>query len=176
MTTIVLKDGEKAIVNYLSKGRYDRARSRNAKTLPLNNTNNKYFSDRIGLFAELALAKLTNVYPSQVFSPVCKTKDSGSDVGDIQYKGWSIDVKSTIHNNGVLWINKVNNNIDLYAFFVITENEDTITCELKGVITGKKLHAKPRRQRQPQFKFPCIYAEQDELISWEEFKKNEINI
>ena len=76
----------------------------------------------------------------------------------------------------MLWINKINNNIDLYAFFVITENEDTITCELKGVITGKKLHAKPRRQRQPQFKFPCIYAEQDELISWEEFKKNEINI
>ena len=171
MTTIVLKDGEKAIVNYLSKGRYDRARSRNAKTLPLNNTNNKYFSDRIGLFAELALAKLTNVYPSQVFSPVCKTKDSGDDVGDIQYKGWSIDVKSTIHNNGVLWINKINNNIDLYAFFVVKENEDTVNCELKGVITGKNLHAKPKRTRQPQFKYPCIYVEQEELISWEDFKK-----
>ena len=72
MTIIVLEDGEKAIVDYLSKGRYDRARSRNAETLPLNNTNDKYFSDRTGLFAELALAKLTNVYPSQVFSPLCK--------------------------------------------------------------------------------------------------------
>ena len=36
MTKIVLEDGEKAIVDYLSKGRYDRARSRNAETLPLN--------------------------------------------------------------------------------------------------------------------------------------------
>ena len=171
MTTIVLKDGEKAIVDYLSKGRYDRARSRHAETLPLNNTNDKYFSDKTGLFAELALAKLTNVYPSQVFSPVCKTKDSGSDVGDIQYQGWSIDVKATIHNNGVLWINKINNNIDLYALFVVTEKEETVTCELKGVILGKKLHAKPKRSRKPQFKFPCIYAEQNELISWEKFIK-----
>ena len=48
MTIIVLEDGEKAIVDYLSKGRYDRARSRNAETLPLNNTNDKYFSDRTG--------------------------------------------------------------------------------------------------------------------------------
>ena len=57
----------------------------------------------------------------------------------------------------------------------MTENKETVICELRGVITGKELHAKPKRPRQPQFKFPCIYAEQDELISWEEFKNNEFS-
>ena len=71
---ILLDDGEKSLVDYLSKGRYDRARKKNAKTYDLNKTNNRYFMDRIGLFAELALAKITNTYPNQVISPVCKTK------------------------------------------------------------------------------------------------------
>ena len=166
---ILLDDGEKALVDYLSQGRYDRARQKNAKTYDLNKTNNRYFMDRVGLFAELALAKITNTYPNQVISPVCKTKDSGDDVGDIKYNNLNIDVKATIHNDGVLWIDKINNNIDVYAFFVVKEEESVVRCTLKGIIKGKELHSKPRRHRR-QFKFPCIYAEQNELSNWNTIK------
>ena len=164
---IILEDGEKDLVSFLAKGRFDRARNRNATYRKMGDSNDKYSHDRIGLFAELAFAKKTDVYPSQILSPKCNSKTFGSDLGDTVFKGKRFDVKATVHNNGVLWIDKVNENIDYYAFFVVRENEK-VECELVGVIEAGVLHSKKPSHRK-QFKFPCIWAEQGELTDWSEF-------
>lgn len=166
-TLIMLDDGERELVTFLSEGRYDRARKRNAPLRKMGSTDDKYSHDRIGMYAELAFAKATDVYPSQVLSPKINTKVSGRDLGDTVYKGLNFDVKATVHENGVLWIDQINENIDYYAFFIVRDKE-TVECELAGVISADVLHNKKPTHRK-QFKFPCIWADQTELTAWGDF-------
>ena len=170
--SVILEDGEQDLVEFLCKGRFDRARERKAEWRKMGKeSDDKYSHDRIGLFAELAFAKQTDVYPSQVLSPKINTKVSGRDMGDTVYKGLRFDVKATIHDNGVLWIDKINQNIDYYVFFVVTNQTDRVVCKLRGLIKATVLHSKGARHRK-QFKFPCIYAEQEELTPWWVFERS----
>jgi len=166
---VKLEDHEADLCRWLSRGRFDRARKRKAelRTMGVSGDNDKYSPDRIGLYAELAFAKVTDAYPSQVFSPKCNTKISGKDLGDQVYRGKNFDVKATVHEKGLLWIDRVNENVDFYAFMIVSE-EDPITCRLAGVISASVLHSK-KPTHPPQFKFPCIVAEQEELTPWGEF-------
>ena len=167
---IILDDGEQDLVEFLCKGRFDRARERKAEWRKMGKEPDKYTHDRVGLLAELSFAKFTDVYPSQVLSPKINTKISGRDMGDTIYKGLRFDVKATIHENGVLWIDKINENIDYYVFFVVTNHPDKAVCKLKGVIKASVLHSiEPRNRR--QFKFPCIFVEQQELTPWGKFEE-----
>ena len=170
MDTMTLNSGEKDMVEFLSKGRFDRARARNAHFRKMGTGRDNYFADRIGMYAELAFAKMTNNYPEQVLSPICNTKESGNDLGDVIFDDKKFDVKSTHHEHGVLWIDKVNKSVDYYVFYVVKELDDTVQADCKGVILAEDLHSKPMVHRK-QFKFPCMFADQNELIPWIDFIK-----
>tara|TARA_B100000902_G_scaffold391133_1_gene441293 strand:- start:523 stop:1062 length:540 start_codon:yes stop_codon:yes gene_type:complete len=165
---IELAEWEADLCKWLSQGRFDRARERNADRREMGKNPDKYNPDRIGLYAELAFAKKTDVYPSQVLSPKIYTKISGQDMGDQVYQGLNFDVKATVHEKGRLWIDQINKNIDYYVFMVVSE-DNPVRCRLAGVIEASVLHAKDK-SHPPQFKFPCIVAEQSELTPWEEFR------
>ena len=162
---VALTKGELGVAKHLSEGRFNRARGRNAYYRKLGEKND-YHNDFIGICAELAFCKLTRAYPDQVFREEVASKRQGKDLGDTNYKGLNIDVKSTIHKNGVIWIDQINENVDYYAFVIV--DEDDWNCEIVGVIHADDLHNKEPRYRK-NFKFPCKWAEQEELTSWEDF-------
>ena len=171
---IQIHKGEMGIALHLSKGRFDRARKRNASYRKLGEEDN-YHNDFIGLCAEMAWCKHTGVYPDQVFSEKVTPKSRGQDLGDADYKGLRIDVKSTVHKDGVIWIDQPNTNVDYYALVLVSlpteykKNElpSEVTCEIAGIISADNLHSKETRYRK-NFKFPCRWAEQQELLSWKE--------
>ena len=164
-TLVSLTTGELSVAKHLSEGRFDRARGRSKYYRKLGEKDN-YHNDFIGVCAELAICKLTGVYPDQVFREEVAQKSKGQDMGDTNYKGLNIDVKSTIHKNGVIWIDQIKDNVDYYALVIVSE--DDWECEVAGVIHADDLHNKEPRYRK-NFKFPCKWAEQEELTSWEDF-------
>ena len=168
---ITLEEGEALTALFLGTERYSRARSKGIPKRSMGSNDmwkDPLAHDKVGLYAELALNKYLNTYPIQSLSLQLKTKRSGKDMGDVHYEGINIDVKATIHDHGVLWIDKDNPNIDYYCFFVVKEAENkNIQCDLKGFIKATTLHEKQPIHRK-QFRFPCKVAEQNELIPLEE--------
>mgnify|MGYP003124014442 CR=1 FL=1 len=166
---IEIHKGEISVALHLSKGRFDRARKRNAVYRKLGEEDH-YHNDFIGLCAEMAWCKHTGVYPDQVFSEEVTPKSKGQDLGDADYKGLRIDVKSTVHREGVIWIDQPNKNVDYYALVLVylPENDEDVICEIAGIISADNLHSKEPRYRK-NFKFPCRWAEQEELLTWDEF-------
>lgn len=168
---------EVAFCKALAKGRFDRARKRGSELSSIGNKFSKYQDDIHGMLSEWAVCKITNTFPSQVISPVLKSKQMKEDLGDVNFNGYNLDVKSTHHKTGELWTDIINNNVDAYIFVVVDYKDSTATCEIKGVMSAKDLHNKPlTRGSKNQFKKPAHCATMDELTPWIEWKEqNETN-
>ena len=159
---------EVSFCKMLAKGRYDRARDRGAELSQIGNKSSVYQDDIYGMLAEWAVCRLTNTFPSQVISPIIKYKRKGDDLGDIQYKGLNLDVKSTHHKTGELWTGVVNKNIDAYVFVVVSIEGDEVTCDIKGVIMADELHSRVLTHgSKKQFRKPAHCATIEELTPWE---------
>ncbi len=64
--------------------------------------------DIMGAESELAACKLLGVYPTDLFSLGTKGVDSGLEMGDVEYNGLRIDVKTTPWQTGCLLSNSKN--------------------------------------------------------------------
>jgi hypothetical protein len=162
----------------LAKGRFDRARERGSDLHQIGTKFSKYQDDIHGILSEWAMCKETNTFPHQVISPLLKTKRYGEDMGDVQYKGLNLDIKSTHHKTGELWTDVINNNVDAYVFVVVQYERDSATCDIKGVMMAEELHSRPlTKGSRNQFRKQAHCATLDELTPWDKWKEqfNEIN-
>jgi len=156
----------------LAQGRFDRARQRGSSLDQIGKKFSRYQDDIHGMLSEWAFCKLTNTFPSQVISPVLKTKRSGEDLGDVKYKNLNFDVKSTHHPRGELWTDIINDNIDAYVFIVVHIKDTTAECHIKGVMMSDELHSKGMTHgSKNQFRKPAYCATIEELTDWESFDK-----
>ena len=170
---VEISETEVAFCKALAKGRFDRARQRGSELSSIGNKFSKYQDDIHGMLSEWAVCKITNTFPSQVISPILKPKKLKEDMGDITFKGYNIDVKSTHHKTGELWTDIINDNVDAYIFVVVDYKETIATCDIKGVMLSEDLHNKPLTHgSKNQFRKPAHCATRDELKSWIEWKDN----
>ena len=155
----------------LAQGRFDRARSRGSTLNQIGDKFSKYQDDIHGMLSEWAVCKVTNRFPSQVISPVIKLKKKGEDLGDVVYKGFNLDIKSTHHNTGELWTDIRNENVDAYVFVVVSYEENNVAiCNIKGVMMADELHNRPLTHgSRKQFRKPAHCATIEELTSWEDW-------
>ena len=118
--------------------------------------------DIIGAEAELAFAKLGNLYPTDFMILDLKSKAKGTDDGDLNVDGIRVDVKTTTHKNGMLISNsKHKSSIDVFAL-IIKKGENTF--QLKGFMTAAELIVKKRfGKANGKLKRPAYVARQDEL-------------
>lgn len=121
--------------------------------------------DIIGAEAELAFAKLCNLYPTDFMILDPKSKAKGTDDGDLNIDGVCVDVKTTTHENGMLLCNSKHlSGIDLFAL-IIKKGEDTF--QLKGFMLATELIAEDRFGRaEGKLKRPAYVAKQDELYCY----------
>jgi len=122
--------------------------------------------DIIGAEAELAFAKLCNLYPIDFMILDPKSKAKGTDDGDLNIDGVCVDVKTTIHENGMLISNSRHlSGIDLFDL-IIKKGEDTF--QLKGFMLAAELIVKDRFGRaNGKLRRPAYVATQDELYCYE---------
>ena len=66
---------EIAFCKALAKGRFDRARQRGSELDSIGNKFSKYQDDIHGMLSEWAVCKITNTFPSQVISPILKSRN-----------------------------------------------------------------------------------------------------
>ena len=156
----------------LAKGRFDRARNRGSELSQIGNKTSKYQDDIHGMLSEWAVCRLTNTFPSQGISPVIKFKKKGEDQGDIEWKDYKFDVKSTHHKTGELWTDVINNNIDAYIFVVVSYDGDEATCDVKGVMMAEDLHSRPTTHGSKRLlRKPAHCATIEELTPWDQWKE-----
>ena len=175
---IELSQEEVNFCKNLAQGRFDRARNRGSELSQIGNKFSKYQDDIHGMLSEWAVCKLTNTFPSQVISPILKSKKKGEDLGDLNYRGFNFDVKSTHHKTGELWTDVINKNVDAYIFVVVQYQGDIALCDIKGVIMADELHNRPLTHgSKNQFRKPAHCATINELTTWNDWKEkyNESN-
>ena len=121
--------------------------------------------DIIGAEAELAFAKLCNLYPKDFMTLDIRSKAKGTDDGDLSIDGVCVDVKTTTHENGMLLSNSKHiSGIDLFAL-MIKKGEDTF--QLKGFMLAAELIVEDRFGRADgKLKRPTYVAKQDELYCY----------
>lgn len=126
--------------------------------------------DILGAEAELAFAKLCNMYPIDfmILRPLSKAK--GTDSGDLVLDGFNVDVKTTTHQNGMLLCtSKHVNGIDLFALMV-KKGEDTF--QLKGFMVAAELAVEEKFGRADgKLRRPAYFAKQNELYSYKDAVK-----
>tara|TARA_R110002096_G_scaffold49743_4_gene131134 strand:- start:210 stop:806 length:597 start_codon:yes stop_codon:yes gene_type:complete len=123
--------------------------------------------DVLGAEAELAFAKMCNIYPADFMVLQPKSKAKGTDDGDLTVDGINIDVKTTTHEKGMLLsTSKHTSGIDLFAL-IIKKGEDTF--QLKGFMLADELATQGRFGRAGgKLRRPAYVAYQDELYSYGE--------
>tara|TARA_X000001388_G_scaffold64824_1_gene51114 strand:+ start:771 stop:1367 length:597 start_codon:yes stop_codon:yes gene_type:complete len=163
---VSLNTEEKDFCEVLALLRYKQARNKNIKSTLVKYSKDVLEADREGVFSEMAFCKLAGVYPEFVFTIAVMSVKNGNDYGDVLYKGKSIDVKSTRHEHGKLISHGVNPNVDYYSLMVGNNGN----YRLAGLMKADKLCSKERYGLHNVFKRECYKAEQNELMSWEEFK------
>jgi len=123
--------------------------------------------DTLGAEAELAFAKMSDMYPKDFLVLKPKSKAKGTDNGDLTVDGISIDVKATTHEKGMLLsTSKHTSGIELFALMV-KKGEDTF--QLKGFMLADELATQGRFGRAGgKLRRPAYVAYQDELYSYAE--------
>lgn len=131
--------------------------------------------DVLGAEAELAFAKLCNLYPKDFMTLGNRSKNKGTDDGDLNIDGVCVDVKTTTHEKGMLISNSKHiSGIDLFAL-VIKKGEDTF--QLKGFMLATELIVEDRFGRADgKLKRPAYVAKQDELYCYKTAVKKLKNI
>jgi len=126
--------------------------------------------DILGAEAELAFAKMCNIYPTDFMVLQPKSKAKGTDDGDLVVDGIVIDVKTTVHEKGMLLsTSKHTSGIDLFAL-IIKKGEDTF--QLKGFMLASELAKKERYGRAGgKLKRAAYVATQDELYDYKDALK-----
>lgn len=154
---IVLTDPEQRLARYMGQQRY--ALSRKAGVVDARVDPSGAELDINAMGAELALARLLNVYPD-----LDPTPRAGGH--DLRWGGQTLDVKQTVRTNGHLiattW--KDQDQCDLYALLVGT----LPTYDFQGFTTAQALF---QTHRLKNFGHGATYAvAQPELITWEQIK------
>lgn len=166
---IELNELEIQIGTSIAKKRYASNRKGKVKnTLLVKTKKEKIALDIEGVLSELAFCKIAQVYPSEVFDIGLRSKKNGKDLGDAFLGGVAVDVKSTKTQTGRLISMFNNKNVDFYALMIGEEG----SYRLAGLMESDVLCVDSRWGHHGVFKKPCFKAEQDELIPWDKFVKN----
>ncbi len=166
---IKLNSIEIEIGKSIANKRYAQNRAKNVKnTLLVKTKKEKIALDIEGVLSEMAFCKIAQIYPSEVFDVGVRSKKNGKDAGDAFYEGIAIDVKSTKTQTGRLISMFDNKDVDYYALMIGEEGK----YNLVGLMKSKDLCVKERWGHHGVFKKPCFKAEQNELLSWDKFVKN----
>jgi len=123
--------------------------------------------DTLGAEAELAFAKMCDIYPRDFLVLEPKSKAKGTDDGDLTVDGISIDVKATTHEKGMLLsTSKHTSGIELFALMVKKEDD---TFQLKGFMLADELAKEERFGRAGgKLRRAAYVATQDELYNYKE--------
>lgn len=165
MTKIILNELEKKIALLIAKSRYygNRGKLINQKLVAQNLS--EIEPDIMGAESELAACKLLDVYPTDLFTLGTKGVASGLEMGDVEYNGLRIDVKTTPWQTGCLLSNSKNKNIDVFMLMV-GKNGD---YECRGAIQADTLYNDINfGDNNGKFKRACWYLQQTEL---QDYKK-----
>ena len=159
---ITLTHAELRTSAFIGKSRNKKSRDSGVFDSSVSDT---HMIDIIGAEAELAFAKLCNLYPKDFMTLGTRSKAEGTDDGDLNIDGVCVDVKTTTHKNGMLLSNsKHTSGIDLFAL-MIKKGEDTF--QLKGFMLATELIVEDRFGRADgKLKRPTYVAKQDELYCY----------
>tara|TARA_R110000787_G_scaffold138959_1_gene252584 strand:+ start:853 stop:1440 length:588 start_codon:yes stop_codon:yes gene_type:complete len=161
---VILNETELRLSKFIGKKRFQQNRKAKVFDSAVDDTHK---IDTLGASAELAFAKLCNLYPLDFLVLKPKSKAKGTDMGDLTVDGISIDVKATSHEKGMLLsTSKHADNIDLFALMVKKEED---TFQLKGFMLAAELATEERFGRAGgKLRRPAYVAIQDELYSYAE--------
>ena len=113
-TMISLNPGEQEICRYIAKRRFENNREKGVVNSRKGEQSDEY-TDLQGFSGEFAFAKMVNAMPDFSIEP----RSSDVDDGDLTWKGFKIDIKTTKYNTGKLiaatW---KQNTIDIYILMV----------------------------------------------------------
>lgn len=159
---VVLNSTELKVSTFIGKSRGKQNRSAGVFDAAVADTHK---IDILGAEAELAFAKLCNLYPEDFLILNPKSKAKGTDAGDLTVDGICIDVKTTKHDSGMLLSNsRHTSGIDLFCLMV-KKGEDTF--QLKGFMLSAELIVKDRFGRaNGKLRRPAYTATQDELYDY----------
>lgn len=94
--------------------------------------------DELGARAELAIHKVCNQYPEDMFVFQPKSKKGKTDLGDIFIEGFGVDIKATKYKTGKLLAN-IGPKPDIDIFGLVVEN-NLNEYELKGFCSVDDLY------------------------------------
>jgi hypothetical protein len=114
-TIIELNETERRLASYLARERYANNRSSNVKDVK-HGPQSAEVTDLQGVGAEIAFAKMVNAFPDTSIH----VRSAGEDKGDVSANGKKIDVKATVHENGMLiaQLSKKPGAVDFFALMV----------------------------------------------------------
>jgi len=165
MTKVILNELEKKIALFVAKSRYASNRSNGVNQLPYGKNLSELEPDIMGAESEMAACKMLNAYPGDLFTLGTKGVRSGLEMGDINYNGLRIDVKTTQWQSGCLLSNQKNKNIDVFLLMVGSNGK----YECRGAVQADTLYKDSNfGNNGGRFKHSCWYLKQTEL---EDYKK-----
>ena len=161
---IELTDFEKKIGVMIAKKRFSNARK--------NGIINRQISyedplepDLEGTLSELAMCKILNVYPEEVFNFNIRSVENKTDNGDLKYKGKCLDVKATKYKSGRLIATQKNDAVDYLCLMTGSKGE----YNFAGAMNAKDFYTEARWGKHDKLRVSCYCASQEELIPAKNF-------
>ena len=163
---VELNDFERSIGMAIAKNRYTNARGAGVHNKQISNEK-ELEPDIEGAMSELAMCKLLNIYPTDVFNFDLRSAKSKTDNGDLIYNNFCIDVKATKYKSGRLIATQKNSAIDYLC--LMTGNRGSYF--FAGAMDSKNFYTESRWGRHPKLYRDCYAASQEELTPPETFLK-----
>jgi hypothetical protein len=162
--SMTLEEGEQEVCKKIAQMRHTKNRMDSIVNKKIGNQSDE-FTDLNGIGAELAFCKLFNLYPDLTI--YIRSSANGDDLGDCKLNGKLIDVKATVHEHGrLLTVPWKKPTVYAFALMVGTFPE----YSFRGFLMADELINEDRLGRMPGSSIDSYFAEQEELVEFDELE------